>query len=298
MMKIRTAVALAAGVAVTATGTSFTSIGRAQGPVVAFPKVEVATIHRNKEVEGVRAAAPPGQGFGPVRLRVLPGGRLDAVGISTMELIREAYGYTNRPAVDVTGPGWVDVERFDVAIKADREDMGPGQPAGLLPLGAAQMMREFLADRFKLKVRTEKKERNIYELRVARDDKKLGPGLVQSDGSCVGIYAPPGPQPRCPFVLGGGRGFATGHITMAELGTFFGAFPAINTTVVDKTELPGYYDVTMSAFVGGGVANANADDPRPSMFTAVQQMLGLKLERVRGTADVIVVERVERPTEN
>jgi uncharacterized protein (TIGR03435 family) len=85
---------------------------------------------------------------------------------------------------------------------------------------------------------------------------------------------------------------------MAELTTFFAAFPALNTTVVDKTELPGAYNVTMSAFVGGGVANADANDPRPSMFTAVEQMLGLKLERVRGTADVIVVERVERPTEN
>jgi len=269
-----------------------------QGALTAYPKVDVATIHRNKEIEGIRATAPPGQGFGPVRLRVLPGGRLDATGISTMELIREAYGYSNRPAIDVTGPGWIDVERFDIAIKADREDMGPGQPAGLLPLGAASLMRDFLADRFKLKVRTEKKERNIYELRVARPNRKLGPGLVPADDSCVGIYAPPGPQPRCPFVLGGGRGFATGHITMAELSTFFAAFPAINTTVVDKTELPGYYDVTMSAFVGGGVANANADDPRPSMFTAVEQMLGLKLERVRGVADVIVVERVERPTEN
>jgi hypothetical protein len=189
-----------------------------------------------------------------------------------MALIREAHGYTNRPAPDVTGPGWLDVERFDVVIKADRPDMRPGQPAGLLPLGAAQMLREFLADRFKLRVRMEKQERTIYELRTARDDGKLGPGLVPANGSCVG--------------------------TMGEFGTFFSAFPAVNTTVVDKTGLPGAYDVTMSAFVGGGVANANVDDPRASMFTAVQQMLGLKLERVRGTADVIVVERVERPTEN
>ena len=228
----------------------------------------------------------------------MPGGRLEGTGISAMELVREAYGYTNRPAVDVTGPGWLDIERFDVLIKADREDMGPGQPAGLLPLGAAAMLRDFLADRFKLKVRTEQKERNIYELRMARDDRKLGPGLAASNGSCVGIYAPPGPEPRCPFILGGGRGFQTGHITMAELGTFFSAFPAVNTTVVDKTGLPGFYDVTMSAFIGGGVANAGPDDPRPQMTTAVQQMLGLKLERVRGVADVIVVERIERPAEN
>jgi uncharacterized protein (TIGR03435 family) len=296
MMRNRTLVALA--VSAIAITTIVTLSVHAQGPLTAFPKVDVATIKRNKEIEGIRATAPPGQGFGPVRFRVLPGGRLEAAGISTMEIIREAYGYTNRPAPDVTGPGWLDAERFDILIKADREDLGPGQPAGLLPLGAQELVRGFLTDRFKLKARMEKKERNIYELRVARDDGKLGPGLVPANGSCVGIYAPPGPEPRCPFVLGGGRGFATGHITMAELGTFFGAFPAINTTVVDKTGLAGYYDVTMSAFVGGGVANANADDPRPSMFTAVQQMLGLKLERVRGVADVIVVERAERPTEN
>jgi uncharacterized protein (TIGR03435 family) len=296
MTRIKPAVALA--VWVTATGGSLSPIVHTQEPVAAFPKVDVATIKRNKEIESIRASAPPGAPLGPSRLRVLPGGRLEGTGISAMELIREAHGYTNRPAPDVTGPGWLDVERFDVVIKADRPDMGPGQPAGLLPLGAAQMLREFLADRFKLSVRMEKQERNIYELRTARDDGKLGPGLVPANGSCVGIYAPPGPQPRCPFVLGGGRGFQTGGITMAELGTFFSAFPAVNTTVVDRTGLPGAYDVTMSAFVGGGVANANADDPRPSMFTAVQQMLGLKLERVRGTADVIVVERVERPSEN
>ena len=103
-------------------------------------------------------------------------------------------------------------------------------------------------------MRTEKKKRNIYELRMARSDRTLGPGLVPSNGSCVGIYAPPGPLPRCPFVLGGGRGFQTGHITMAELGTFFSAFPAINTTV----------------------------PTRPNCLAP----------------SLIVVERVERPTEN
>jgi uncharacterized protein (TIGR03435 family) len=54
----------------------------------------------------------------------------------------------------------------------------------------------------------------------------------------------------------------------------------------------------MTAFVGGGVANANSDDQRPQMFTAVQELLGLKLERVKGTVDVILVDHVERPTEN
>jgi len=166
-----------------------------------------------------------------------------------------------------------------------------------LPLDAAALVRGFLVDRFKLKVHAEKKARDTYELRMARSDRKLGPGLTPSDNSCASIYAPAGPEPRCPFVLGGGRGLQMGHITMAELAMFFSMFPAVNTTVVDKAELGGAYDLSMSAF-GGGVANANSDDPRPQMFTAVQEMLGLKLERVKGTVDVILVDRVERPTEN
>jgi uncharacterized protein (TIGR03435 family) len=273
-------------------------IVRAQTSISGPPKVEVSTIHRNKDVEGARASAPPGAPIGPARMSVMPGGRLMATGISTMELIRESYGWVLRPASDVTGPGWLDIERFDVAIKADQAEFGPPQPVGMLPLDAQALVREFLADRFKLKVRREKKDRGTYELRVARSDRKLGPGLTPSDGSCAGLYDPPGPQPRCPFVLGGGRGFQTGHITMPDLAMFLGVFPAVNTTVVDKTDLPGAFDVKMSAFVGGGVSNAGPDDPRPQMFSAVQDMLGLNLERVRGQVEVVVVERVERPTEN
>ena len=100
-------------------------------------------------------------------------------------------------------------------------------------------------------------------------------------------------------MLGGGRGVQTGHITMEELAVFFSAFPAVSAQVVDKTELPGTYDVKMSAFVGGGVADGRgAEDPRPQMFSAVQDMLGLKLERVKGMANILIVDHVERPAEN
>jgi uncharacterized protein (TIGR03435 family) len=270
---------------------------RAQAGVA---KVEVATIHRNKEIENARAGVPAGTPLGPARMAVLPGGRLTAMGISTIELIREGYGYVRRPANDVTGgPDWIENERFDVTIKADRAEFGPPGPFGLLPADAAEVVRDLLGDRFKLKVRTEKKERTIFELKLARSDRKLGPGLTPSDGSCTSIYAPPSQLPRCPFVLGGGRGVQTGHMTMPELAVFFSAFPAVSAEVVDKTELDGAYDVKMSAFIGGGVADGRgAEDPRPQMFTAVQDMLGLKLERTKGLSNVIIVERAERPTEN
>jgi uncharacterized protein (TIGR03435 family) len=262
------------------------------------PKVEVATIRRNKEIEGTRAALPANVPQGPASIAVLPGGRLTATGISAMELIREAYGYSRRPPSNVTGPAWLDVERFDVTIKANRDTFGPPGPANLLPQDAADVVRELMEERFKVKTHVEQKEQNIYELRLARGDRKLGPGLTASGGSCVGIYAPPGPEPRCEFVLGGGRGVQVGHMTMADLAMFFSLFPAVNADVVDKTSMPGFFDVKMSAFIGGAIGNAGPDDPRPQMSSAVQDMLGLKLERVRGLANILIVDRVERPTEN
>jgi uncharacterized protein (TIGR03435 family) len=269
----------------------------AQAPADA-PKVDVATIHRNKEAEAGRASLPANVPVGPVSIAILPGGRLTATGISAMELIREAYGYSRRPASAVTGPAWLDVERFDITIKANRDSFGPLGPFNLLPQDAADVVRHLMEDRFKVRTHTEQREQNIYELRMARSDRKLGPGLTPSDGSCVSIYAPPGPEPRCPFVLGGGRGVQVGHMTMAEVATFFSVFPAVNTEIVDKTGLQGAFDVKMSAFIGGAVGNAGPDDPRPQMSSAVQDMLGLKLERVKGLARVLIVDRAERPTEN
>ena len=263
--------------------------------------VEVATIHRNKDAETVRASIPLNAPVGPVRMQMLPGGTLRATGISLGEMVREAYGYTQRPAGDVSGgPGWLDSERYDVIVKADRSAFGPVQPWGLLPQDAAEMMRQFLADRFKLQTKTEQRERTIFNMVLARSDGRLGPGLTPSDGSCLGIYAPPGPGLRCPFTLGGGLGFQTGNITMPELANILAVFPAVGTRIVDRTGLGGGFDVKMTRFIGGavGAADPNATDDRPSMTTALQEMLGLKLERTRGPVDVLIVERAERPTEN
>jgi uncharacterized protein (TIGR03435 family) len=272
----------------------------AQGPAIDAIRVDVASVKRNKDAEAARVAAGPGAAIGPARLQVLPGGRLVGNGISTMELIREGYGYIRRAASDITGPGWLNDERYDVTIQLNRTEFGPALPWGLLPQEASDGVKMFLADRFKLQVRTEQKDRAIYELRMARDDRRLGPGLTPADGTCVGIYAPPGPQRRCPFVLGGGQGFQSGNMTMTELAVILAGFPAVDTTVVDRTELPGAFNVSMTRFIGGrlGSVDATATDDRPDMFTALKQMLGLKLDKARGLVDVIVVERVNRPSEN
>jgi uncharacterized protein (TIGR03435 family) len=273
---------------------------RAQSSGVAAINVEVASIKRNKDAEAERSAAGPGAAIGPTRLQVLPGGRIIGRGISGMELIREGYGYIRRAASDITGPGWLDDERYDVTIQLNRTEFGPALPWGLIPQEAADGVKLFLADRFKLQVRSEQKERTIYELRMARDDRRPGPGLTRADGTCVGIYAPPGPKPRCPFVLGGGQGFQSGNMTMTELAVILAGFPAVDTTVVDRTDLPGAFNVAMTRFIGGRLGSVadTATDDRPDIFTAMKQMLGLKLEKGKGLVDVIVVERASRPSED
>jgi uncharacterized protein (TIGR03435 family) len=270
---------------------------------LARPRITGVTIRRNQPAEALRAVPEPRpMVVGPTRLQVMPGGRLVGQGISTMELIREGYGYVGRPASDISGPEWLDAERFDVAITTNRTEFGSAQPMGLLPQDAAEVVRQLLADRFKVHVRAERSERDIYELRVASADRQPGPGLRLSTGTCFGIYAPPGLVPRCPFVLGGGQGFATGNITMTELAMLLGSFPAINATVVDRTGLPGAFDVRMTKFVGGTGAAAAAVGAagagRPDVFNAVQDMLGLRLEPARGMVDVLVVERAEKPIED
>lgn len=272
---------------------------KVSNPAVAA--VDVASIRRNTEAEAQRAAFPPNQPVAPGRLLVMPGGTLRADGISLVELIREGYGYVNRPSNDVSGgPGWVTSDRYTVVIKADRTEFGPAQPWGLLPQDAAAMVRQFLADRFKLQVHVEQRDRVIYDMVLDRTDGRLGPGLTKADNSCLGIYAPPGPGQRCHFILGGGQGFQTGNITMRELATILGVFPAVNAQIVDKTGLAGVWNVKMTRFIGGAVSAAPdaANDDRPTMVVALREMLGLTLERSRGPVDVIVIDRAERPTDN
>ena len=103
-----------------------------------------------------------------------------------------------------------------------------------------------LADRFGLKIRTETRERAIYEMVMAKPERTLGPRLIPSEGKCLGIYAEPKLNvPYCPFRIGGGQGFDTQNMTMPELAMFLSIFPAINTTVIDRTNLPGSFDVTL-----------------------------------------------------
>jgi uncharacterized protein (TIGR03435 family) len=262
------------------------------------PVFDVVAIRRNQDAEAARLNLPAGVIPGPVRPELSPG-RLVATGISLGELVREAFGFQRRPPSDVTGgPDWMDRERYDVQATFTGE-VGVSV-LGALPVDVAMRLRAALGDRFGLKHHMETRERQIYEMVMARPDRTPGPSLVPSEGKCLGIYTPstPGVQ-RCPFRLGGGEGFDTENITMPELAMFLSVFPAINTTVIDKTDLKGSFDIKLR--FRGIASDLNRDgstSPYPLLIDALPEQLYLKLQRTKGFVEVLVVDDVRRPTAN
>jgi uncharacterized protein (TIGR03435 family) len=242
-------------------------------------------------------------------------------------LLTQAYRLSNYQLVG--GPNWLDSERFDIVAKA---------PEGSRPDQVPLMLRGLLADRFKLKVHAETRETQVYLLVLARDDGKLGPKLSKSTDDCEKVLAerraaaeaargrgagpvpftPPGPneKPVCtinmrPTPVPNGMpllNFRGGGQPMQTLVSQISSF--LNKRVVDKTGLTGLYDFEMQFSMGGQMPlttqapgsgssttpTAPVDDG-PTMFDAVRE-LGLKLESERGPVEHLVIDSVERPTED
>jgi uncharacterized protein (TIGR03435 family) len=176
------------------------------------------------------------------------------------------------------------------------------------------MLRAMLAERMQLRVRFEMRERTVYALVLDRTDGQLGPKLTPAKGECQPSMAIPDPAirlPPCPFLLqpiGTGSLYEMKGITMPELASTFGNFPDIDELVIDRTGLTGRYD--MSVRSGGTMALSPFARPSPlsvetiaaSEFPpirqAIREQLGLRLERTRAPVEVIVIEHVERPSEN
>jgi uncharacterized protein (TIGR03435 family) len=300
---------------------------RAQAPAADAkpPTFEVASIKPNKS------------GDGRIGSMVQPGGRFTATNISLGMLLGQAYrlqggrgGGPNSPNPQiVNAPGWVNSDRFDIVAKADT-NVAPDQ--------FPELLKSLLLDRFKLAAHTESREFQVYALVLARSDGKLGPGLRPASAECAATIAargrggpPPGaggpggpggpgrgpiapPQPGEPMPCGmmrmGPGSLAGGGAPIAQLATSL--TPWVNRIVVDKTGLTGPYEVdlqwTPEQMPQGGPGPGGAPpgapgfppiDPNgPSIFTAVQEQLGLKLESTKAPVDVLVIDHVEQPTED
>lgn len=235
-------------------------------PADAPPVFEVASIKPSESLQ--------------VLLRLSPSGVFDTSGTSLSDLIKFAY---DLHLGQITGgPSWLQSERYDVTAKPEK----PGRPSGEQ---LKVMVRGLLGDRFHLAFHHEQRELPVYAITVA----KSGLKMLENHSDPNGL----------PTFGVGPRSLRLTNATMADLARILQASildrPAVDRTGLASTKYDCMLKWTPDASQPGGAEptrdNAN---PAPDLFTAFQQELGLKLESTKATVDVLVIDRVEKPSAN
>jgi len=236
-------------------------------------------------------------------------GRLLYTGVKLDTLISSAYQLKPAQARLISGmPKWAASQVFDVEARA------PGDPPHEQML---LMLQSLLADRFKLAIHPETRQLPVYALVLMKAGRtgsqlqphsdaaeclKLAPGQP-APTSDFGVIPPP--PPVCGRFMSGAHRIAGNNVTMEMLAEDLGAAPSMDRPVVDRTGLSGSFDLTLEYTPREQLdsqpgPDASASDPSapPSVFTALQEQLGLKLEPQTGPVDVLVVDHVEQPSPN
>jgi uncharacterized protein (TIGR03435 family) len=236
--------------------------------------------------------------------RATPTGRIEWTNVTAGTLIGVAHQRFPFDVVEAVGaPDWVDRDRFDVIAQTRPDAASPPRTAEL-----TAMLRAMLAERFRLVTHWEQRERSVYVL-IAKPGSPLGPGIRTAPVGCgEGVDAltgggrasmRPGRGPSCTF--GGGPGNLQGNaVTVAMFARVLGG-SELRRPVIDRTGLTGNYDIDLRyrPDLGSrpdGPPPAPPDPDAPSIFTAVEEQLGLKLVADRAPVDVLVIDRLERPT--
>ena len=250
----------------------------AQSPATrpAFDSFEVATIK------------PSAQDSRGRYIRMQSAHRFFAKDYSLKALVGAAYNLT--PQAISGGPAWIESDRYDILA---------GTPGEIRPTLDEQMsmLRNLLADRFKLTFHREQKELSLYALLVAKGGSKL------KESS-----APPDALPETVSVVypesGGGVRIVmpARNATMAQLASIMNR-AILDRPVVDKTGLTGRYDFDLEwtpdeTQFGGNLPAGTPEHPKADLYAAIQQQLGLRLEATRGPIEALVIDRVQRPSEN
>jgi bla regulator protein BlaR1 len=243
------------------------------------PAFEVATVRENKS------------GDTRMHIEVQPGGRFNAINMTLWQIVSIAYPVDGRfrDEIQLTGgPAWMKSDRFDIVAKAEGsptlDTNKPGTTVTDVDRDAVErirlMLRGFLAERFQLRMHHEMRELPIYELMMAGGG-TFGPALRKAAADCGSM---------CGSIRMTAPGRATG--TAVSMGSTAHTMTGwVRRTVVDKTGIDGPMDFTLQWAPDGAT-----DTDAPSIFTAVQEQLGLKLAPARGAVDVLVVDSAERPS--
>ena len=283
-----------------------------------FPACALLAQTASFEVASIKPAAPPQITQGPgggTRVAVRMGarsdpGRVSYNGLSLKDLVARAYGL--KP-YQVTGPAWMESERYDINAKI---------PEGVSEDKTPEMLQNLLAERFQMKTHKESKDLPIYALIVGKNGPKLkksedtgdAPVMVGPDGAKVAL-----PRGSAGAMMMDNTGkMSINKTTLPRFADMLSRM--LDRPVLDMTAIEGTYDITLEVAMedmvgmkrmaggaggavmvhGGGGANegpAPDSNPRGSIFSAVQQ-LGLKLDSRKAPVDITVVDKVEKPTEN
>ena len=238
-----------------------------------------------------------------IGLQILPGGGLRTTGTPLRFLI--TFAYDVRDFQVSGGPAWINSERFDIMAKgegaaATDAPVDPRQMTDAQMKTASQQLREklraLLADRFQLTIHHETKEQSVYALVVGKGGSKLQVSESKANERRMMM----------------GRGRLEGHGVPLDMLTST-LSNQLGRPIIDRTGLAGYFNIKLEwtpdpgQGTGGpfggppppGVEAPPAPDPNgPSIFTAIQEQLGLRLESEKGPVELIVIDHVDKPSEN
>ena len=258
---------------------------KADDPAPKSPEFEVASIKPYKqEGEGIR-----------MMTRYTPDAYIGE-GLSLHFLIRGAYGVEDNQIIG--GDKWIESDQYAINAKMDEptiealKKLSPDQGMEF----REKMMQALLMDRFKLQVHRESRELPVYALVIAKGGSKLQEAK-EGDTYANGIKGPDGKSRGGMMRMGPGE-LTCQAIPIKSLVTILS--DRSGRHVVDKTNLTGKYDFTLKwqdgdASTDGG-APSGGDAAGPSLFTAVQEQLGLKLEAQKASVEVLVIDHAEKPT--
>jgi uncharacterized protein (TIGR03435 family) len=204
------------------------------------------------------------------------------------------------------GPRWIDSEHFDVEGKAENPKADPEQ--------LRLMLRSLFEDRFKLKVHRETKEGPVYALVLAKGGAKIKLSRDQSPENVDGP-APPGAGPNHGAIRIGAGNLVGNAVTLSWFATMLSQ--RLDRLIVDKTNLTGRYDIRLqwtpnageypydlggnrlpTSIIDMSGTAVTLDPSGPSIFSAMQEQLGLKLESAKAPVELLVIDHVEKPSEN
>jgi len=288
-------IGLAALVAPVAIGVLIAPVSQAQFAPANTPRFEVASIKPCSEpLNGPAPNSSPG------RLATDCAELLNLMGNAYTSYADGHLNLNSDPTPITGGPSWVHSASYDINARAE------GNPS--VPMMLGPMMQKLLEDRFQLKIHRQTSEGPVFFLTVARGRPKLH---SYSEGSCTPWTLPPPPLKPGEKICGSMiNGIAS---SVEALGSTLGEFSKVlrvlvDRPVIDKTGITGRFDIRVKFSREGTALDgirlnegpSTAADPTgtPSIFVALQDELGLRLESGRGPVDTLVIDHIEKPSEN